>query len=136
MDFHWHPEALFVPLIVFTFIAVIVIWPSLMHYRQQRACLETIKALSEKGVPIPPELTAMLTQDYRRPRTPDRDLRRGLIMIALGLAIFVVGAAQYYLASGSPRAFAGTTGGACFPGFFGMVLIGLWLANRKKRVED
>ncbi len=74
------PIALFV-----SFVGVVAL---VISHRLKKAKLlhETIRAMIDKGQPIPPEL--LQPQEPRR--KPRSDLRRGLVFIAIGIALLVV----------------------------------------------
>ena len=78
------PEAL-MPAIVFSFVLVIIV--SAMYFGHQRDKLwhETARAAIEKGQPVP-----LAPSGCRNPRRKGwRDLRAGLIVLAIGLAFFL-----------------------------------------------
>jgi hypothetical protein len=82
-------EAVVVPIAVtgtvFGFTAVIVGLVAYTRHRTQRLRHETIRLAIEKGQALPPDLL-----DAARPpgdRSAERDLRRGLVLVAVGLGI-------------------------------------------------
>jgi hypothetical protein len=57
-------------------------------YKTNRSRHETIQAMVDKGMEIPPEL--LLVHRRRRSAEPVSDLRKGLIWLALGLGIGIM----------------------------------------------
>lgn len=82
-------EAVVVPIgvtgVVFGFTAVIVGLVAYSRHRNQRLRHETIRLALEKGQPLPSDLLDPAPGDGRRPA--DRDLRRGLVLVAVGLGL-------------------------------------------------
>ncbi|MBI3147768.1 MAG: hypothetical protein HYZ17_04570 [Betaproteobacteria bacterium] len=70
--------------IAFIFGTPIVIVLSILAYklRHSRRMHETICLLAEKGQPIPPEL-------LHRAGTPNSDRRRGILLIAVGVGLYL-----------------------------------------------
>ena len=72
------------PVALFTFIGVSVALGVNARLKRNRMLHETIRAMVEKGQPIPPELL----QSQDPPRRPKSDLRTGLVLIAVGIGVF------------------------------------------------
>ncbi len=75
-----------VPAIVFTFVLAIVVGAFYTGYRETRERQETLRLAIEKGVPVPPELVDAASGA----RDPDRDLRRGIRQIFIGIGVGVL----------------------------------------------
>ena len=127
---------------IFMIIAVVIgpIWIRSYFAARERAELhETVRAAYEKGQPVPPELIEKLTSSVTRPAVggsgSDADLRRAVVLIAVGLGLVGLGAGLGYGIS-----FASDTGGAvtggivagagAIPGFIGLAYLVLWLTRR------
>jgi hypothetical protein len=127
---------------IFMIIAVVVgpIWIRSYFVARERAQIhETLRVAYEKGQPVPPELIEKLTSSVARTSTAsgasDADLRRAVVLIAVGLGLVGLGAGLGYGIS-----FASDTGGAvtggivagagAIPGFIGLAYLVLWLARR------
>jgi hypothetical protein len=97
-----------------TFIGVIALFVFLRH-RRNRMMHETLRTMVEKGVPIPPELLrgggAFPAGSYGAVH-PHRDLRSGLVLIALGAGLWIM---------------AGKVG--LIPVFIGAALMIVWLVG-------
>jgi hypothetical protein len=103
-------------------VVIIALFVALRH-RRNRMMHETLRAMIEKGVPIPPELLAgggaALASASNGAGYGNRDLRWGLVLIALG---------------GGVGLMAGKLG--LIPFFIGVALLIVWLigvvANKRK----
>lgn len=78
----WNPEAIFVPMIVFGFVLLIIFIAHYFRLQRDRLWHETARAALEKGQPLPGQA---LSPGYRC-RSPWRDFRGGLILLAVGIA--------------------------------------------------
>jgi len=65
---------------------------------------------------------------------PDRDLRRGVILVGVGLGFVAIGLAFYaglYYVGGAPETFATFSAIGAIPGFIGLAHIALWAFTRR-----
>ena len=76
---------------------------------------KTVREAVKSGTPVSPE---MLLEAERSPEAGANDLRNGMVLIALALAIFGFGLIQ-----GSQDAIKGTAGISLFPLFVGIALL-------------
>lgn len=65
---------------------IVVTWIAL-RYRTRVQYQMTVRAAIEKGQALTPEFLAGLTERPPAPRNPNRDLRFGVVAVALGLGI-------------------------------------------------
>ena len=74
------------------FVTLFAIFAIVLHFRHRRRVIlhETLRAMIEKGQPIPPELLAggVDVSDQRRRRSAYADLRGGLVLVCTGAALF------------------------------------------------
>jgi hypothetical protein len=84
--------AMAVPISLFAAMVIIVVLVISQRLKKNRMLHETLRAMIEKGTPIPPEL--LHPQDA--PRRPRSDLRSGLALIGIGIALLI---AFYHLGS-------------------------------------
>lgn len=102
--------AILVPLIVFASIVLVIATPFYFKHRNQRVVYEAIKTTIEKTGTADPKLIAAITKDNIGPNT---DLRRGILLVALAIALVGFGLAADeefpFLAS---ALFPGLIGGA------------------------
>ncbi len=75
-----------VPAVIFSFVLAIVWGAFFLGWRETKEKQETLRLAIEKGVAIPPELIAAAKGDS----TPDRDLRRGIRQIFIGVGVGVL----------------------------------------------
>lgn len=118
------------------FVAAIIIIPRVLRSRDRARMHETLRIAYEKGQPVPPELIAALQTSAAPPMdTPDRDLRRAIVLIAVGLGLCCLGYGMYYGLSSVNDIAAYTTGGSiagagAIPGLIGVAYLILWLTRR------
>jgi Na+/H+ antiporter NhaD/arsenite permease-like protein len=123
-----------IPITFFAMIAAIVVLPKYFRARSKQQLMETLQAAYEKGQPVPPELIESLSVEPRMaPRTPreraDKDLRGGIITLAIAIALVVFGWALSYEEDEALYIFAGL---AAFPGLIGLALIAFGVTGRGK----
>ncbi|MFH1132133.1 MAG: DUF6249 domain-containing protein [Pseudomonadota bacterium] len=76
---------IWVPLFFFFFVSLIVASVLYYRFRKESSKHQTLRIMIEKGTQIPPEL---LTP----PVPPKSDLRKGIILLAIGIALCILGA--------------------------------------------
>ena len=130
------------------FIAAIIIVPRYLRSRDRDKLQETLRMAYEKGQPVPPELIEALRRGGtpetdkvgRRLSTPERDLRRALVLIFVALGICMLGGGLYFGLSTVSEVAASIVGGAlvgasAIPGFIGIAFLLLWLTRRRSAVD-
>ena len=122
-------------------VAAIFLVPGYLRLRdreQARKLLhETMRMAYEKGQPVPPELIDALQGSAERVvtvPTRQRDLRRAILFIAVGLGFVGLGAGLDYGISFANDTGGAITGGAvagfgAIPLFIGLAYLVLWLAK-------
>lgn len=141
MDFG---PAVLVPIFgTFMIIAVVIgpVWiNSYFRSREREQLHETLRIAYEKGQPVPPELIEKLTSGHEPAPAwqgnVDRDLRRAVVLIAVGAGLALLG-----LGLGWGIGFASEEGGmivtgavagaGAIPGFIGVAYLLLWLVGRR-----
>lgn len=75
-------------LCVFGTITAIVFGPTYLKFRERREMQTTVRAAIDKGQSLPPELIEAMTKDVTK-NLPSRtrDIRRGIIWLAVGVGI-------------------------------------------------
>lgn len=124
-------------------IAVVVgpIWIRSHYAARDRAQMhETMRVAYEKGQPVPPELIEKLTESVTRQQSSsgssaDADLRRAVVLIAVGFGLAALGAGLGYgISLGSEEGGAITggvvAGAGAIPGFIGLAYLVLYLTRR------
>lgn len=111
-----------IPIVMFIVVGVIF---GLFYYYRFRARAEmqaTVRTALEKGQ----ELNAELIERLGEPRrTPESDLRRGVIAIGLSAGIAAIG-----VVIGEPDALRPILAGAVLPLFIGLAYLALWWFTR------
>lgn len=118
-----------VPLGFFAMIAAIMIVPRYLKSQERQKLQETLRASIEKGADLPPEVVQALTSDAKPPSTPYRDLRTGVVWLAVAIGFAAFGFAVSFE---EPDALYPMLGLAAFPGFIGLALIILSVIGRNK----
>ncbi|MBC6982990.1 hypothetical protein H8B08_14675 [Caulobacter sp. 17J80-11] len=112
-------------------IAAIVIVPGYLKSQERQKLQETLRVAFEKGQDVPPEVLDAMTRDIKPSVSPYRDVRRGVVMLAIAAALATIGGAWTFY-EGFDDAWGWFTG-AAFPGFIGIayLLLGLFAKDRK-----
>lgn len=86
----------FIPLVailsVFGTITAIAFGPTYLKFRERREMQATVRAAIDKGQSLPPELIDAMTKDVAKNLpSRNRDIRRGVIWLAVGVGIAAFG---------------------------------------------
>lgn len=124
-----------IPIAFFAMVAAIVLGPRYFRSRDRQRLLDTLRTAYDRGQPVPPEIIESLHFDERsKPvSSPDRDLRSGIVLVAVGVA-FVVLAATIDYVEGDEEAWILAAVGA-FPGLVGLAHIAFWAARRGRAAD-
>lgn len=114
-----------VPIVMFIAIAVAVIGGFYFRFRTRAAVQSTIRTALEQGQQMSPELLAELAGDQNPPR--ERDLKRGVILIALAIAGLLFGRML-----DDPDATIVLYGASMFPLLVGAAFVLLWFLIGRK----
>jgi hypothetical protein len=126
------------------FLAAVILGPRYMRYRERKNMQDVLRVAYEKGQPVSPDMIAALQADLpvARPIVAPReqDLRRAIVMIAIGIGLCGLGYGLWYgLASASDEAAAivgGCVAGAgAIPGMIGIAHLILWAMAPKTPTE-
>ncbi|MFY8143002.1 MAG: DUF6249 domain-containing protein [Caulobacter sp.] len=122
------PEII-VPVALFAMICAVVCVPLYLKSKERMEMQATLRLAIEKGQPVPPEVIEALTRNVKTPPTRLRDLRAGIIWLAIGVG---VGLATYFgdFLEGDMD-FDGF-GIACIPAVIGIAFIVLSFFNPNK----
>jgi hypothetical protein len=128
-----------VPIAFFAMIAAIVIVPQILRSRERAKLHDTLRTAYEKGQPVPPELVEALTSQREIPlQVTDRaakDLRIGIVWLAVGLGFVAIGGAFYaglYNVGGATETFASFAAIGAIPCFIGLAFLVLAFFGRGK----
>jgi len=125
-------SGVWVPIVFFVAVAAIFIVPAWFKSQERMRLHETLKASIDRGQPIPAEVIEAITSDVKvkRPPSPDRDLRVGIIWLGVGIGLAAMGLA---IGFDEPDATYPMLGLAAFPGFIGLAFIGISFLGRGRR---
>ena len=117
-------EGLWIPIAAFASITIIFCMWFYFKAKARTETQETFRLALEKGSELSPEFIKHLGEPEP---SKDRDLRRGLIWVALGIAMAI-------LAYGvnEPDAFGPMLGSAAFPGLVGVAYLIMWRFGTRK----
>jgi hypothetical protein len=121
---------------VFGSITAIVVGPTWLKSREKREMQATLRHAMDKGQSLPPEVIDALTQDVSR-NLPSRtrDLRRGVIWLAVGIGIAAFGLINDLSSGGADwgdHMGDGLLGVAAIPVTIGLAFIVLSFFNKNK----
>jgi hypothetical protein len=116
--------------------------PRYIRSRERTRLYDLMRTAYEKGQPVPPELIASLTSEtadsplLEQGSGGDRDLRRAVVLIAVGLGLGALGlllGAGIGIVSHVGGAITGgvIAGTGAIPAFIGLAYLLLYLAGRK-----
>lgn len=132
-----HLAAVVVPTVFWVFLAAVILGPIYLKSKDRERMHETLRIAYEKGQPVPPELIAALqsNSNLKTESTPDRDMRRAIVLIAVGLGLCGLGYGLWYGLSSVNDIAAYVTGGSvagagAIPGLIGVAYLILWLSKR------
>ena len=117
-------------LVIFGSIASLFIVPRFFRNREREKMQDTIRAAIDKGQQLPPDLIDAMTRDVRRaPSTPQRDIRLGIIWLAIATAL---GALGWVGGDYTDDPVQGAVALAAIPGVIGIAFILLSFFNKSK----
>jgi len=132
-----HLTGMVVGVAFWAFLAAIIVGPMYLKSKERERMHETLRIAYEKGQPVPPEMIAALhsNQTLRVESTPERDLRRAIVLIAVGLGLCALGYGMWYGLSSVSDIAAYVTGGSiagagAIPGLIGVAYLILYLTRR------
>jgi hypothetical protein len=135
-------------LIFWTFVLLLIlglaIGPRYIRSRERTRLYDLMRTAYEKGQPVPPELIASLTSESAETPAPelrgggtDRDLRRAVVLIAVGVGLGGLGLGMGYGLSFASDVAGGIVGGiiagaGAIPAFIGFAYLLLYLAGNRR----
>ena len=119
-----------IPIVMFIVIGVVLWLMFHFRYKTRAEMQQTIRMALEKGADLTPELIDRLGDPEPH---KDKDLRRGLIWLALAIALAMCGVA---IPDSSGDALRGCLAGAAFPFAIGVAFMIMWVyGNRQDRAS-
>ena len=123
--------------VFWTFLGAIILVPIYFKYKNRARLHDTLRTAFERGTPIPPELISVLQSDTApaRPNTPESDLRRAVVLLAVGLGLGGLGYGLWYglMAADQTAAYiagACVAGAGAIPAMIGLAFLILWATRR------
>ena len=118
-----------VPLGVFLMVVLIVSIPAYFKSREKREMQATVRAAIAQGQSLPPELIESLTQETVKKSSGHRDLRVGVIWLAIAIGISIL---AWMIGFEEGEAVYPLIGMAAIPGCIGVAFIILSVFNKNK----
>jgi len=122
--------------LIFGSIVAIVLGPTYLKSRERSELQATVRAAIDKGQPLPPEvIEAMGKEATKNIPSRSRDLRRGIIWLAVGIGLAAFGLVNDLNWSGDnwdANVGGGMLGVACIPATIGLAFIVLSFFNKNK----
>jgi hypothetical protein len=122
-----------------TFLAAVILVPIYLRHRDRSQMQETLRTALEKGQTLPTELVTALQNSVSARTIPTRegDLRRAIVLIAIGLGLCGLGYGLWYGLMTVDDTAAYVTGGStagvgAIPGLIGVAYLILWAIKSKK----
>jgi len=122
-------EEILVPLGLFAIVPVTIGLVSFNRRKARVAMADVMKTMVERGESLTPDTIAALGV---RPSSPYRDLRFGLVLIAVAISLFICGF-MISAADSDPEAKFAFAGIAVFPLLIGAVYVTLWALMGRKQ---
>ncbi|MEO1189839.1 MAG: DUF6249 domain-containing protein [Pseudomonadota bacterium] len=113
-------DEIFVPIFLFAAIVAIIWLFSHYNYKKRLTAHETLRLAVEKGQEVSPELVERMSYLSDPVKS---DLRRGILLIAFGVAFIILG---LIMPSDEPEAVRGVIAISSFPVVLGFAYLGLW----------
>ncbi len=113
-------EDVLIPIFLFASLVGVIWLFSHYNYKKRLTAHETLRLAVEKGQEVSPELVERMSYLNDPAKS---DLRRGILLIAFGLAFISLG---MLIPHDEPDAFRGMLGVSSFPIILGAAYLGLW----------
>lgn len=121
---------------IFASLVAIIVGPSWLKSRDRREVQQTVRAAIEKGQPLPPEVIDALSKEATRNLpSRSRDLRQGIIWLAVGIGLAAFGTIsemRWGNEGWEGPDFGGIVGIAAIPATIGLAFIVLSFFNKNR----
>ena len=124
-----------IPLAFFAMIVAIVALPTYFKTKERTRLHDTLRVAYERGQPVDPALIEMIQRGEKVRPTAERDLRVGIVLIAVALAMVTLGAMIGQVEHDADEGMWIMSGVAAFPGFIGLAFLAFWAAKRGRQVD-
>lgn len=124
----------FIPIAFFAMIAGIVIVPGYLKHRERKEMQATLRASIDKGQPLPTEIIEALSKEsVKAPASASRDLRVGVILLAVSIGVAMFGYAFTFISGfEESKVSVPIMGLSAIPGMVGLAFIILSAFNKNK----
>jgi hypothetical protein len=134
-------QSLFMWIFILLLVLGLALGPRYIRSRERQRLYEVMRTAYDKGQPVPPELIASLTEEKTDAPTlgaarpgADRDLRRAIVLMAVGLGLGGLGFGFGYGISFASRVGGAVVGGiiagtGAIPAFIGLAYLILYMAR-------
>jgi Domain of unknown function (DUF6249) len=124
----------FIPVALFGMIAAIVIVPVWLRSKERKEMQATLRSAIDKGQPLPSEVIEALSREHiKPPATAARDLRVGVILLAVSIGIALFGYAFTFIGGfEESKVSFPIIGLSAIPGMIGLAFIVLSFFNKNK----
>ena len=122
-------SGILVPIAFFAFLAAVIIIPRYLKSRERQTTQDTIRAAIDKGQPLPPEVLEAMTRDVRPAPSSGRDMRVGIVWLAIAAGVAGFGAAIGYYSDEALPPFLGI---AAIPAAIGIAFVALSFFNKQR----
>ncbi|CAN5409022.1 DUF6249 domain-containing protein [soil metagenome] len=124
----------FIPIAFFGMIAAIVIVPVYLKSRERKEMQATLRSAIEKGQPLPTDVIEALSKDnIKAPASASRDLRVGVILLAVSIGVALFGYAFTFINGfEESKVSFPIIGLSAIPGMVGLAFIVLSAFNKNK----
>jgi len=123
-----------------SFLGAVILVPMYLRHRDRTQMQETLRIALDKGQTLPTDLVTALQSNISANSmpTPERDLRRGVVLIACGLGFVLLGYGLWYGLMSVSDEGAYISGGSvagvgAIPGLIGIAYLILWATKRSER---
>ncbi|MDQ8029098.1 MAG: DUF6249 domain-containing protein [Brevundimonas sp.] len=120
---------LLIPLSPFIMIIAVVGFQTWQKVKAQKEMQHTLRAAIEKGQPLPTDVIESMSASIHRPPSATRDMRLGVILLAVSAGIALCGGALSFFAEETLYAFLAF---AAIPATVGVAFLGLSVFNKNK----
>lgn len=127
-------EPIVIVFIVFASIVAIILGPGYLKSREKQAMQDIVRTAIDKGQPMPAEMIDALTKEAKaRVPSASRDLRLGVILLAVSVGIALFGYAFSFVNGvEEAKAVFPIVGLGAIPGAVGVAFIVLSFFNKNK----
>ena len=126
-------DEVWIPISFFAMIVAVVALPTYFKTRERTKLHDTLRAAYERGQPVDPALIEAIQRGEKSRPTAERDLRIGVILIAVALAMVTLGATIGRVED--EDALWIMSASAAFPGFIGLAFLAFWVAKRGQTTD-